>query len=39
MQKIQILHVFPDDKLFDSVSDFFYALSGVENFMLLYSQM
>lgn len=37
MQKIQILHVFPDDKFFDSVSDFFDTLNGVENLYYYYT--
>lgn len=31
MKKVVILHVFTDDKFFDSVSSFFDSLKNVEN--------
>jgi hypothetical protein len=34
--KIVILHVFDDEKFFDSASDFFDSISGIENLYYMY---
>lgn len=38
MKKVVILHVFTDDKFFDSVSSFFDSLKNVENVYVFYSK-
>ncbi len=38
MKKITILHVFPDDKFFDSTADFYDQLANVENRYYFYSK-
>lgn len=35
---IKILHIFPDDKFFDSVSSFFDSMNNIQNIYIYYSQ-
>lgn len=38
MKTIKILHIFPDDKFFDSVSEYFDSFSKLENYYVFYTK-
>lgn len=38
MKPIKVLHIFPDDKFFDSVSEYFDSFSKLENYYVFYTK-